>query len=62
MSKESIRKHLISEGFKSFVPVEAYELTNEQKKELNGVKSIKIFDWNGIILKTKVFLDVASRK
>ena len=29
VSKESIRKHLISEGFKSLAPVEAYELTNE---------------------------------
>ena len=30
VSKESIRKCLISEGFKSLAPVEAYELTNEQ--------------------------------
>ena len=32
VSKESIRKHLISERFKSLAPIEVYELTNEQKK------------------------------
>ena len=43
MSKEFIKKHLISEGFKSLVPVEAYKLTNEDRnEELNGAKSIKI--------------------
>ena len=31
VSKESIRKHFISEVFISLAPVEAYELTNEQK-------------------------------
>ena len=42
VSKDSIRKHLISEGFKSLALVETYELTNEKKKELNGAKIIKI--------------------
>ena len=32
VSKEPIRKHLISEGFKSLALVEAYELKNEQKE------------------------------
>ena len=34
VSKESILKRLISKGFKSLVPVEAYEHTNEQKKRV----------------------------
>ena len=32
VSKESIRKHLISEEFRSLIPIKAYQLTNEQKK------------------------------
>ena len=51
VSKESIRKHLISEGFKSLALVEAYELTmSKWKEEMNGTKSIKIFDRNSAII------------
>ena len=43
VSKETIRKHLVSEGFKSFAPVEAYELTNEQKKKSRKVQRASRF-------------------
>ena len=52
VSKESIRKHLISEEFKSLAPVEAYELTNEQKKRrVEWCKENTDFDWNNVIFR-----------
>ena len=50
MSKESIRKHLISENFKSLALVEAYELANEQKKRrVEWYKEHQDFHWNSVI-------------
>ena len=56
VSNESISKHLISEGFKSLASVEAYELTNEQRKEeLNDPNSIKILTVIELFLQKKLF-------
>ena len=63
MSKESIRNYLISEGFKSLAPVEAYKHTNEQKKRrVEWCKEHQDFNCNSVILQTKLFLDVTRRK
>ena len=62
VSKESIRKHLISEGFKSLAPIKSYELTNEQnKEELNYAKRNKILIWIVLFLQTKLFSDETRR-
>ena len=44
-------------GFKSLAPVEAYELTNEQKKRrVEWCKEHQYFDWNSIIFTDEIFL------
>ena len=43
-------------GFKSLAPVEAYKLTNEQKKRrVEWCKEHQYFDWNSIIFTDEIF-------
>ena len=63
VSEENIRKHLISEGFKSLAPVEAYELTNEQKKRrAEWLKEHQDFDWNSVIFTNVTLIRCAKKK
>ena len=63
VSKESIRKHLIGEGFKSLAPVEAYELTNEQKKRrVEWCKEHQDFDWNSVIFTDETIFRCGKKK
>ena len=62
MSKESIRKPLVSKGFKSFVSVEVYELTNEQKKRrVEWCKEHQDFSWNSVIFTDETIFRYAKK-
>ena len=51
--KQLTRKHLISEGFKSLTPVEAFKFINEQKKRwVKCCKEHQNFYWNSAIFQT----------
>ena len=61
--KEPIRKHLISEGFKSLAPVDAYELTNEQmKKRVEWCKEHQYFVWNSVIFTDETIFRCGKKK
>ena len=63
VSKESIRMHLISEVFKSLAPVEAYELTNVQKKRrVEWCKEHQDFEWNSVIFIDKTIFRCGKKK
>ena len=60
---QSIRKHLISEGFKSLAPVEAYELTNEQKKRrVECCKEHQDLDLNSVIFTDETIFKCGKKK
>ena len=63
VSKGSIRKHLISEGFKSLASVEAYELTKEQKKRrVKWCKEYQDYDWNSVIFTEETIFRCGKKK
>ena len=63
MSKESIRKHLINEEFKSLAPKDSYELTNEQKKRsIEWCKEHQNYDWSSVTFTDETIFRCGKKK